>query len=61
MGLEEALKAYSNEIQVITLRDGTNIEIISNDQYFRIGQKYATLMMNFKTKKKTIMILLKKI
>ena len=35
MGLEEALKAYSDEIKVITLRDGTNIEIISNDQCFR--------------------------
>lgn len=30
MSLEDALKAYSNEIQILTLKDGTNIEIVSN-------------------------------
>ena len=35
MNLDEALKAYSDEVQFITLRDGTNIEIISDNQNFR--------------------------
>ena len=35
MGLEEALKAYANEIQILTLKDGTNIEIIQGNQKFR--------------------------
>ena len=32
MGLEEALNAFPGEISYITLRDGTNIEIIQDDQ-----------------------------
>ena len=35
MSLEEALKAYSDEIQILTLKDGRNIEIISNNQFLR--------------------------
>ena len=35
MNLEDALKAYSDEIQILTLKDGTNIEIISNNQFLR--------------------------
>ena len=35
MSLEDALKAYSDEIQILTLKDGTNIEIISNNKFLR--------------------------
>ena len=35
MSLDEALKAYAGEIQILTLRDGTNIEIISDNYNFR--------------------------
>lgn len=39
MNLEDALKTYSREIQIITLKDGTNIEIISNNNQFRARPK----------------------
>ena len=35
MSLEEALNAYSGEVKFLTLRDGTNIEIISGNQFYR--------------------------
>ena len=35
MNLDDALKTYSDKVQFITLRDGTNIEIVSNNQNFR--------------------------
>ena len=35
MSLEEVLRAYSNEIDIITLKDGTNIEIVEDNQHFR--------------------------
>ena len=35
MSLDEALKTYAGEIQILTLRDGTNIEIISDNYNFR--------------------------
>ena len=35
MSLEDALKEFSNEIQSITLKDGTNIEIISKNQFLK--------------------------
>ena len=35
MSLEDALKAYSDEIQILTLKDGTNIEIIPSSQFLR--------------------------
>ena len=35
MSLEDALKAYSDEIQILTLKDGTNIEIVPSSQFLR--------------------------
>ena len=35
MGLEEALKEYSNDINIITLKDGTNIKIVQDNQQFK--------------------------
>ena len=35
MGLREVLKEYSNDIYIITLKDGTNIEIVQDNQQFR--------------------------
>jgi len=57
MGLEEALKEYSNDINIITLKDGTNIKIVQDNQQFKGKGRQESYNGN----QETMMILFKKI